>query len=129
MLILVKLKKYCLLGTLIFFLTSCGKLKQNNPHDPAASNFEGPKVTIINPKSTNLYGSGFFSGTATDPQDGIYGPDDWGRFIWTSDKENIAGKGNNKVIYFTVKGKHTITLSVADNDGNVGIATIIVNIK
>lgn len=126
------LKKYLLAGILIFFLTSCGKLKQSNPHDPNASSFEGPKVTIERPREGDtVHPSSYYKGSA---EDFPYGQRKWitdtNKYIWSS---NIDGKmftGRENYSYsLTTFGKHTITLKVEDEDGNIGYAKVNITYK
>lgn len=126
----IKLKKCCLIGVLIFFLVSCGKLEKNNPHDPDASNFQGPKVTILTPEDgKEVVGEVSFRGEAIDPQEGNITDDS--KFLWISDRDGKLFSGRTKyspgAIFYnnlTTEGKHVITLQVEDEDGNVGYAKV-----
>jgi hypothetical protein len=99
-----------------------------------ASNFEGPKVTIISPKDGDTIYQANFSGEAYDPQEGNI--TDGNKFLWISDVDGKLFVGKS---YFDMKklynitsfsyGKHTITLQVNDEDGNIGYAKVSITYK
>ena len=66
-----------------------------------------------------------FDGTGLDEEDGILmGP----ALVWSSDLEGEIGTGANIQVPLTMLGLHEITLTVTDSDGNVGTASIFLNI-
>jgi hypothetical protein len=67
-----------------------------------------------------------FVGLADDPQDGMIPAD---KLVWTSDIEGQIGVGDNFNAPLTIVGKHTITLTATDIDGNEGTASIVLNIQ
>ncbi|MDI6786706.1 MAG: hypothetical protein QMD92_08375 [bacterium] len=126
----IELKKYFLLGTLIFLLFSCGKIKRENPHDPDGCNFQGPVVTITSPLGNGkIIGEVNLAGRAIDPQEGNIIDDS--RFLWISDIDGKLFSGRTKyspgVKHYnnlTTEGKHVVTLQVKDEDGNIGYAKV-----
>jgi hypothetical protein len=67
-----------------------------------------------------------FVGLANDPQDGKVPAD---KLIWTSDLEGQIGVGDNFNAPLTMVGKHTITLTATDIDGNEGTASLVLNME
>ena len=67
-----------------------------------------------------------FVGLANDPQDGKVPAD---KLIWTSDLEGPIGVGENFNAPLTMVGKHTVTLTATDIDGNEGKASLVLNME
>jgi hypothetical protein len=67
-----------------------------------------------------------FVGLATDPQDGMVPAD---KLMWTSDLEGPIGVGENFSAPLTMVGKHTITLTATDIDGNEGTASLVLTME
>ncbi|HEY0133054.1 MAG TPA: hypothetical protein VGB85_03215 [Nannocystis sp.] len=67
-----------------------------------------------------------FVGLADDPQDGKVPAD---KLIWTSDLEGQIGVGENFNAPLSMVGKHTITLTATDIDGNEGTASLVLNME
>jgi hypothetical protein len=67
-----------------------------------------------------------FIGLANDPQDGMIPAD---KLVWTSDIEGQIGVGDKFDAPLTMVGKHTITLTATDIDGNEGTASIVLNVQ
>ena len=67
-----------------------------------------------------------FIGLANDPQDGMIPAN---KLVWTSDIEGQIGIGDNFNAPLTMVGKHTITLTATDIDGNEGTDSIVLNIQ
>lgn len=66
-----------------------------------------------------------FDGTGLDEDDGILMGE---ALVWSTDLEGEIGTGTNIQVPLTMLGLHEVTLTVTDSDGNVGSATIFVNI-
>ncbi len=67
-----------------------------------------------------------FIGLANDPQDGKVPAD---QLIWTSDLEGQIGVGEDFNAPLSMVGKHTITLTATDVDGNQGTASLVLNME
>ncbi len=67
-----------------------------------------------------------FIGLANDPQDGKVPAD---KLIWTSDLEGQIGVGEMFNAPLAMVGKHTITLTATDIDGNEGKASVVLNME
>ncbi|MFP4460161.1 MAG: LVIVD repeat-containing protein [Candidatus Zixiibacteriota bacterium] len=84
-----------------------------------------PEFTILYPDDGSRHPSGddiTFTGTATDAEDGTI--DD---MTWSSSIDGELGTGSEITTTLSI-GNHTITLSGADSDENVGFASIEINI-
>ena len=100
---------------------ACGDDPDPGPQDPVAQiNHPGDgevrKVNVDIP----------FVGFADDPQDGKVPAD---KLIWTSDLEGQIGVGENFNAPLSMVGKHTITLTATDIDGNEGTASLVLNME
>ena len=67
-----------------------------------------------------------FIGLANDPQDGMIPAD---KLVWTSDLEGQIGVGAQFDAPLTMVGTHKVTLTATDLDGNMGTASITLNIQ
>ena len=67
-----------------------------------------------------------FEGVGFDIEDGPLADD---ALIWSSDLDGSIGTGGSVALSDLSSGKHTIVLSVQDSDGNVGDASIMVNVS
>jgi hypothetical protein len=85
-----------------------------------------PQALIISPSHLSVYGSGqqiVLVGEGYDVEDGILGD---GALRWRSDLAGDLGTGTQLAVDGLGAGKHTITLTARDSDGQAGSDTTIV---
>lgn len=66
-----------------------------------------------------------FSGTGSDPEDGVLSGN---ALVWRSNKDGQIGIGTFPFVSYLSSGTHTITLSVTDSDGAAGTDTVALTI-
>lgn len=105
----------------------------SDPTDDATSSSTGmigaaPTVGIQHPADGDTRTVGLpipFDGNAIDVEDGVLiGP----ALVWTSDLDGELGTGPNIMAPLATEGMHEVTLSATDSDGNVGTASITLNL-
>jgi hypothetical protein len=87
-----------------------------------------PVVTIIEPVNGDKFAVGekiTFKGEATDPQHPNLADN---AFVWTSDKDGEIGTGPSFESFDLSEGRHTITLTVTDPDGQVGQSSVTITV-
>jgi hypothetical protein len=90
-----------------------------------------PTATIVSPAAgttpahTLISQEMQFEGTATDAEDTAI---PWTRFVWTSDREGLLGRGPQIQHTLTGYGRHMITLTVTDHGGLSSTATTEVDV-
>ncbi|MEN8159413.1 MAG: PKD domain-containing protein [Myxococcota bacterium] len=85
-------------------------------------------MAILSPASGSIFRVGDevqFTGSASDPETG----DVSASLVWTSQKVGEIGTGASFSLSGLTKGKHVITATATDPDGNVGSAAISVRIR
>ncbi len=87
-----------------------------------------PVVTINSPRDGAYYRTGtkvIFEGVAVDEEDPSF-PN--GAFVWRSNRSGVLGTGPRLEKSDLATASHTVTLSVADQQGQTGQATVVVHI-
>jgi hypothetical protein len=90
-----------------------------------------PTATIVSPAAGTTPAHALvsqetqFEATATDAEDTAI---PWTRFVWTSDREGLLGRGPQIQHTLTGYGRHMITLTVTDHGGLSGTATTEVDV-
>lgn len=106
----------------------------SDPTDDATSSSTGPigavpTVGIQHPADGDMRTIGQaipFDGSAIDVEDGVLmGPS----LVWTSDLDGELGTGANIMAPLATEGLHEVTLSATDSDGNVGTASITLDLS
>ena len=88
-----------------------------------------PTATIISPENNSIIVHGdeiTFTGTGTDPEDGILANSS---LVWASDIYGIIGIGNEFNTYNLSPGRHNITLRVNDSAGLIGTDSMEIQIN
>ena len=66
-----------------------------------------------------------FAGSALDAESG----DLSAGLVWSSQKDGVIGSGAAFSITTLTKGRHQVTATVTDPDGNTGSATVVVRVR
>jgi hypothetical protein len=84
-----------------------------------------PRATIVSAPVVLENGQLLLTGDGYDADDGAL-PDE--RLVWTSDRDGTLGTGQTLVTTPLSAGRHTITLTATDRDGNTATATIVLTV-
>jgi sugar lactone lactonase YvrE len=87
-----------------------------------------PIVVIFSPAAGSTFGESAlitFTATATDPETGNVS----GTLVWSSQKDGVIGTGASFSRSGLSRGKHTITATATDPDGNQGSAQTSLHIR
>ena len=85
---------------------------------------KAPRVLIATPEQGATLQPGApvaFEATGYDPEDGGFLR---ARFVWTSDRDGELGSGDVVVVPMLSRGSHRVTVSAEDSNGNIGSATV-----
>jgi hypothetical protein len=87
-----------------------------------------PSVEILSPASASVFAQGsevFFQGSATDPEAG----DVSASLVWSSQKDGVIGTGPSFALATLSKGKHNVTATATDPDGNAASAVVSIHVR
>lgn len=89
---------------------------------------KGPSVTILTPDDGTIFPVGnqvVFDGAALDYEDGVVSD---AAYAWSSDQDGELGRGPSLWALPLSAGRHRITLTVTDGDGNEARETVTITI-
>ena len=118
-------RNLALVLTILSIMASFNNCEENDVTTPK----ESLTATITSPISNTPFSYGdtiTFSGSGTDPEDGILHPDS---LKWTSDKDGQIGSGTSFVKDDLSISRHVITLAVSDSDGNSDYDNVTITIN
>ena len=102
---------------------------QDNSDSPFTVAEKSPAPAILSPPDNASFFLNEwipFEGYAFDPEDGPLADDS---LSWSSDVDGVVASGREVALDNLSPGEHTITLTAEDSDGNIGIASITIDIS